>query len=159
MNKDRNTDLAKIHLAKTQLQIDDEQYRDILWTLCRVRSARELDSHGRHKVLHYFRQLGWRAKPPKHKGRRPATLDREPYLQKIEAQLTDMGLSWAYAESIAWRITGGKGQQPTSEQPGVKRLEWVREPKHFRAIITALAVEQRKRKQRNQNPENSHDHQ
>lgn len=149
MKINRNTDLAKIHLAKKDLQIDDDQYRDILWTLCRVKTSADLDAYGRAKVLQYFRQLGWKSKPPKNRGRKPGTLEREPYLQKIGALLADMGLSWTYAESIAWRVTGGKGQQPTSEQPGVEKLEWVKQQRHFRAIVTALVKEQHKRKLRN----------
>ncbi|MEJ1417002.1 MAG: phage protein GemA/Gp16 family protein [Candidatus Sedimenticola sp. (ex Thyasira tokunagai)] len=79
---------------------------------------------------------------PRRAGRVP--FNRSPYMTKIEAQLADMQLSWQYAESIAWRITGGKGKKPNSE-PGVKRLEWVCKAEHFRAIIAALEVEQTKR--------------
>ena len=79
---------------------------------------------------------------PRRAGRVP--FNRSPYMEKIEAQLADMGLSWQYAESIAYKITGGKGNKPNS-QPGVKRLEWVRKADHFRAIIAALDVEQEKR--------------
>lgn len=81
---------------------------------------------------------------PKRAGRVPANR-LDPYMTKIEALLADMGLSWQYAEAIAWRITGGKGLQPESK-PGVKRLEWVRKDEHFRGIIAALEVEQKKRK-------------
>ena len=60
-----------------------------------------------------------------------------------------MGLSWAYAESIAWRQTGGKGERP-NRQPGVKRLEWLKTDAQFRALIAALTREQQKRRQRAQ---------
>lgn len=79
---------------------------------------------------------------PRRAGRVP--FNRSPYMSKIEALLADMGLSWQYAESIAYNVTGGKGKAPNS-QPGLKRLEWVKRADHFRAIIAALHVEQEKR--------------
>lgn len=81
-------------------------------------------------------------RPPRRAGRKP--FNRSLYMDKIEAQLAEMGLSWQYAESIAWRITGGRGIKPES-RPGVKRLEWVRDPAHFKGVIAALDAEQRKR--------------
>lgn len=80
-------------------------------------------------------------KPPKRAGRVP--FNPSPYMDKIEAQLADMGLSWQYAEAIAWRLTGGKGER--SGQPGMARLEWVRKREHFEGIIAALQKEQKKR--------------
>lgn len=80
-------------------------------------------------------------KPPKRAGRVP--FNRSPYMVKIEAQLADMGLSWQYAEAIAWRLTGGKGER--TGQPGMVRLEWVKKREHFEGIIAALQKEQKKR--------------
>jgi len=42
----RRAQLAKIHIAKKELGLDDETYRSMLWTIARVRSASDLDSHG-----------------------------------------------------------------------------------------------------------------
>lgn len=78
-------------------------------------------------------------RPPKRAGRKP--FNRSPYMEKIEAQLADMGLPWSYAEAIAWRITGGRGLAPGAK-PGVERMEWVRNAKDFRGIIGALEKEQ-----------------
>lgn len=89
---------------------------------------------------------------PKRAGRVPKTLDRDPLLWKIEAQLTDLGLPWEYAEKIAWRITGGKGTKPGG-QPGVQRMEWVTDPRDLRAVIAALHVEQKKRRAKLQGTE------
>lgn len=81
--------------------------------------------------------------PPRRAGRVP--FNPSPYMAKIEAMLAEMGLSWQYAEAIAWRITGGRGLRPGG-QPGQQRLEWVRGQKHFEGIIAALEVEQTKRR-------------
>lgn len=69
----------------------------------------------------------------------PANLEREPYLQKIEALLADMGLPWSYAEKVAQNITGGKKPE------AIKRLAWVKRDDHFRGIIAALDKQHGKR--------------
>lgn len=140
----RRKDLAKIHLAKKQLGLDDEQYRDLLWVVARVRSSADLDEFGRKKIINHLRDCGATFKAPKRSGKRPHNYNRLPeYITKVEALLTDMGLSWAYADSIARNITGGKGN-PTS-QPGVDKLAWVKKDTHWRALIAALYAEQEKR--------------
>jgi len=47
----RRRDLATIHMVKKQLGMDDAAYRDILWSVARVRSSSELDQAGRSKLL------------------------------------------------------------------------------------------------------------
>lgn len=54
----RRRDLARIHLAKKELALDDEAYRDLLWAIARVRSAADLDWTGRRRVLEHLRKLG-----------------------------------------------------------------------------------------------------
>jgi len=57
----RNAELGKIHIAVKDLCLDRDTYEDILWTVARVRSAADLDSQGRFKLLAHFRALGWKA--------------------------------------------------------------------------------------------------
>lgn len=59
----RRTDLAKIHVAKKELRLNDDEYRDLLWSVCRVRSAKDLDFMGRQKLLIQLQSLGWRPAP------------------------------------------------------------------------------------------------
>lgn len=47
----RKGDLAAIHVAKKNLGWDDDTYRDILWTVCHVRSSADLDFAGRRRFL------------------------------------------------------------------------------------------------------------
>ncbi len=143
-NQSRQTELAKIHIGKKQLGMDDEIYRDMLWTVARVRSASDLDEFGRKKIIDHMKKCGVKfiSKKQRHKGA-PNNLDRVAYLQKIEAQLADMKLPWSYAEKIAYNITGGKGEH--QEQPGIEKLDWIKKAKHFDAIIAALYNEQQKR--------------
>lgn len=61
MNKgSRVVDLAKIHLAKKGLGMDDSAYRAMLHAIVGVDSAKTLDNSGRGKVLWHLRRLGWR---------------------------------------------------------------------------------------------------
>lgn len=53
----RNAELAEIHIAKKDANMADDSYRDMLWTLGRVRSAADLDYAGRHRVLDHLRKL------------------------------------------------------------------------------------------------------
>lgn len=67
----RNNHLAMIHIAAQQLGLDDSTYRDMLWTVARVRSAKDLDNAGREAVLKHLAACGW--KDPRHAShRRPA---------------------------------------------------------------------------------------
>lgn len=73
----RNIDLAKIHIAKQQLDMSDDTYRDMLWSIGRVRSAKDLDLPGREAVLSHLKACGF-----KDVGRRPA-----PYKKGSQAAL------------------------------------------------------------------------
>lgn len=125
--------LAQIHIARQQLGLSDEDYRAILARTAGVRSAKDLNDNGVSRVLNEFKRLGWQPKPSRRAGRKPNTFNKRAALHKIEAQLADMGLSWAYAEAIARR------------QTGIEKLEWLRSAQHFRGVIAALEVEQEKR--------------
>ena len=64
---------ALIHVAKTQLGLDDERYRDLLRSTCGVESAKELDYIQYDKLLKRFRELGFKVSHKKG--------HRQPYLQ------------------------------------------------------------------------------
>lgn len=132
----RRRELAAIHSAKRELGLDDETYRAMLQKVAGVRSAADLDIDGRQSVLTHLKASGWQGVPRKrvaqHPGR-PHNLDREPLLQKIEAQLADMGAPWGYADSIAKR------------QTGIAKVAWLRSLDQLRGVVAALAKEQKKR--------------
>ncbi len=51
--------LAKIHIAKKALGLDDDTYRDLLERIAGVRSARELQHIHLMELQREFRRLGW----------------------------------------------------------------------------------------------------
>ena len=54
--------LAKIHIAKKELQLTDESYRDILQLHFKVASAGQLDERQATVLLNHFRAKGWKPK-------------------------------------------------------------------------------------------------
>lgn len=56
----KRKDIQLIHIAKQQLNMDDETYRAMLWTCARVKSSTELDFAGRKKVLDHLKACGFK---------------------------------------------------------------------------------------------------
>ena len=104
----RRRDLATIHMVKKHLGMDDAAYRDILWSVARVRSSSELDQAGRNKLLDHFRACGWKPTPKVNEWAfiDKAAPDRRPLLKKICMVCKSMGVGKAYAEGAAQRQTG-----------------------------------------------------
>lgn len=121
-----------------QLGIGDEERRNILRSVAGVSSTSALDLDKAEAVLEHLRRAGAK-RPAKAVGRYPNTpknLDRRAMLQKIEALLADMKLSWAYANAIAERQTLASGAIPY--------LGWVPD-KDLVGVIAAL--DRKKKKQ------------
>lgn len=53
-------DLAKIHIAKKELGLDDDTYRGVLWARYHKESAADLSDFQAADLLDLFRQKGWR---------------------------------------------------------------------------------------------------
>ncbi len=128
---------AQIHIARKQLGLDDETYRQMISTTtngkrsCADCSVRELE-----QIVARLKAAGFEARPRKRVAQHPGTphnLEREPQLQKIEALLSEMKLTWSYADAIARR------------QFGVEKVAWLRQQRELSAVIAALHVELEKR--------------
>lgn len=104
----RNSELAAIHCAKKELGLDDDTYRDLLFTVARVRSAADLDWTGRKRVLEHMktRGAGKGAKPNQWTFIDRAAADRQPLLRKICAVCRAMKVGKSYAEGVAKRQHG-----------------------------------------------------
>ena len=73
----RRRELAQIHVAKTQLGLDDDTYRAMLWTVARVKSAADLDWAGRKKVIDHLKARGFKVRPAKKSGARRLASDAQ----------------------------------------------------------------------------------
>lgn len=126
----RKRELAAIHVAKTQLGLDDDTYRAMLETLTGKRSAADLDWQGRKKVLDHLKSKGFsrqskrRADPARYKAE---------LVSKIKAQLMSFtpARSDFYADGMAMKMFG------------VERYTWC-EPGPLHKIVAALAYAQKR---------------
>ena len=136
--------IAAVHIARQQLGMDDDTYRALVRRVsadhgAEVASSAKCSDRQLCAVLDEMRRKGAQAPGAKKPGHYPGKPHNfyggamPEMVTKIEAQLADMGLSWAYADAIAKR------------QFGIARLAWVRKEDQLRSIIAALHTEQRKR--------------
>lgn len=131
----RRRDLAMIHLAAKQLGMDESTYRDMLWTVARVRSAGDLDHAGRQRVKDHLKACGFVPAPSKARKAfpgEPHNVDQHPQLQKIRALLTDAHRPWSYADAMAKRMFGKE------RVAFCDSAEWQK-------LIAALAVDKNRR--------------
>lgn len=124
--------MAKIHIARAQLGMDDATYRTMLQTHGGVSSAKELSPVGAAKVLAHLERCGFKPSAPS-KGRRPTTTkDKSPLLGKIEAMLADAKRPWSYADSMAKRMFK------------VDKASWL-DSEQMGKIVAALAYDAQRR--------------
>lgn len=101
----RKTELAKIHLAKKQLALEDDEYRAIMLSVTGKQSAGELDWQGRKRLIDHFKKLGFKVVAKTAGRARPNVApNRQRLIGKIEAQLAEDKRPWAYADAMAKRI-------------------------------------------------------
>lgn len=133
----RKAELARIHIAKAEKGMSDDEYRYMLNTVAGVTSAADLDAKGRRAVLDHL--CGNPPRPPFHKGGscypgRPKNMDmpdRKAQLDKIEALLTVGEKPWNYAHALARKICRTQDGAP------IDSLGWVPTEQLYK-IITAL---------------------
>lgn len=137
----RRRRLATIHIAAKELGIPDDDgnkaagvlstYRRMLFELTGQTSTRDMRPDQLQSVLRHLERLGWKA-PKRHRDPRPVRLGRDALISKIEAQLADTRLAWAYADGIARQMFQ------------VESVRWCK-PGQLHKIVAALAYEQEKR--------------
>lgn len=105
----RNSLIQKIHIAKTQLRLDDDTYQDILANTVGKTSCKDCNISELIKVLDQFKAQGFVVKSNKH-GKRPTASKNNPtrqqYINKIEAIIASEGLPWSYVHGICQKSFG-----------------------------------------------------
>lgn len=124
--------MAKIHIAKKDLGLDDGTYRDVLWRVTGKRSCKDMTIAQLQDVVKDMEKSGFKPKAaPKH-GKKPSVVGkREPLMGKIHAMLTDMGLHWNYAHGMA------------DSMFKIKRLQWLNDSQLYK-LTQALSVHQKR---------------
>lgn len=124
----RRGELARIHIAKQQLRMDEETYRNMLWTVGRVKSAADLDFAGRARVLEHLRGLGFQDRgAPNVRRLKKDPKDKARMLWRIRERLKVAvpPRTEAYADGMAEKMFH------------VKRLVWC-EPDQLHRLLAAL---------------------
>lgn len=128
----RRRDLATIHIAAKDLALSRSDYECLLWSVARVRSAGDLDAHGRQKVIQHMKSRGFKPRP---KGRSKPAQGRELLVRKVRALLINHPTGRkadAYADGIARQMFE------------VERFEWLK-PDQLRKLVQALEVDRKRR--------------
>jgi phage gp16-like protein len=131
-NQFKQAELAKIHIAKKELGMDDDTYRAMLKQLTGFSSSKDLNADERRKVLEHLKKAGFKGQHPGKPHNLPSNSPRSAKLGKIEALLADGKLPWAYAVAIAGRMYDKE------------RLEFCSDDE-LTGIIAALVNDQKKR--------------
>jgi len=130
----RRRDLAKIHIAKKQLGMDDATYREMLFNVTGFQSAADLNRTQRWAVITHLKARGFRSRHDSAKSsgmNRTTAARRAPLLSKIGAILADLRLPWAYADGMAKRMFG------------VDKVRWLR-PDQLHKVTAALIYHQKR---------------
>lgn len=130
--------MAQIHIAKNQLNMDDDNYRDVLKHITGKDSCREMKTSELVDVVKEMKRLGFKPsstdRSVKKHGKKPSvTQSKEALISKIEAMIADLNLSWDYVHGMANRMFA------------IERVQWLDEQKLYK-LTQALAVYQRKQK-------------
>ncbi|MCP8465213.1 regulatory protein GemA [Pseudomonas sp. ZM23] len=131
----RNVNLAKIHIAKAQLGLDDDAYRALLGRVAGVRSAKELGPRQVAQVLAEFQRLGWKPES-KQQGRATPKVpqNRQVVLKKITALLASATRPWSYADAMAKHMFQRE------------RVEWLDDSQLYR-LMQALIIDRSRHEQ------------
>jgi phage gp16-like protein len=125
----RRTLLAKIHIAKKDLSLDDSAYRAVL-ARYGVESSGGLDMRGLEKLLTHFEQLGWVSTPKQAKPRinaeHIAVPDSSPHARQKRYAL-------ALAKALDWSLVGL--QKRIKRQFGVENILWLNDQTSLQTLI------------------------
>jgi phage gp16-like protein len=132
----RKAALAKIHIAKTQLAMEDADYRAMLQRVANVGSAADLMPWQVDAVLKEMRRLGFSDPKGAKRAERPyARPGNEAMMRRIEKNLAAAMLPWTYAEAMSRRMFG------------IYKLQWLGYD-NLRKLNAALEIAKRRREKR-----------
>lgn len=127
----RRAMLAKIHLARKALNMDETAYRAMLMRIAGVDSAGQMNEIQLDKILKEMQRLGFR--PQNKRGKTPRSgKDNRPSMAKIGAILADLQLPWAYAHGMGKKMVGKENLTFCT-------------PEELRKVLQALIIHQKRK--------------
>lgn len=98
--------IAKIHVGKQQLNMEDDVYRQFLYEITGQDSCKEMDLFQLQRVMAKMERLGFNP-TRKNIGAKPLhKTDVSAMMNKLAALLATSGKSWAYANGMARHMFG-----------------------------------------------------
>lgn len=129
-----NSALARIHIAKKELALTDEAYRDILHHYFQVDSAKELNERQARDLINLFKAKGWQPR-----------FDGQKQQRKTDGQYLEIKPGPAAKQQrkvlALWHALGydiNKIHARVKKQFGVNRFEWLEDSKALHILITDL---------------------
>jgi hypothetical protein len=117
----RRAELAKIHVAKKRLGLDDATYRGIVARVCSGKtSAGDLDEAERSKLLDEFKQRFGFREGNSYTKKLSDFPDREPQMQLIRCQWADLQALGALTDA-----SDGSLMKFIQRTTGIARIEWL----------------------------------
>ena len=114
--------VAKVKIAQKQLCMDDDAYRDLLFSIAKQRSASKLKVWELENVLKRMAQLGFKAKPAKSAGdRKQADDGQSKMIRALWLELHEAGKVRDSSERAL--VNFAKGQFKITS--GIEALQWL----------------------------------
>ena len=129
----RKSLIARIHIGKNQLGLDDETYRSLLANATGKTSCTEMSDGELHQVLNVMVQKGFKSSSSFWGNRPSPSEDKKIYLAKITVLLIKHNLPKEYADGIAKRSFK------------VDFIHWLR-PWQLKKVVQMLSVYDRNKK-------------
>lgn len=130
-----SADLAKIHIAKKELGLTDEAYRDMLHLHFQVDSAKDLKPQQVVVLLNKFRAKGWRPKTNVKKGRK-GTGKSANFKEIVGQNARQKKYILALWNALGYDVA--KLDARCKKQFGVERFEWLKDEHALFVLVTDL---------------------
>lgn len=127
----RKSLLARIHIGKKQLRLEDAEYREMLNQVTGKRSCSDMHISELYLVLKRLEKSGFKTKKRQF-GKRPnPSKGSAALMSKVEAILADNKLHWNYAHGMAKRMFK------------VEKVDWLSADQLWR-LVAALEKQQQR---------------
>ncbi|MBU4273997.1 MAG: regulatory protein GemA [Planctomycetes bacterium] len=127
--------LAKIHIAKKELNLTDEAYRDMLHLHFQVSSAKDLKPQQVIVLLNKFRAKGWRPKTNVKNGRK-GTGKSANFKEIVGPNARQKKYILALWNALGYDVA--KLDARCKKQFNVERFEWLKDEHDLFVLVTDL---------------------
>lgn len=131
--------LAKIHIAKKDLGLDEAAYRAVL-AAHGVESSGAMDMKGLEKLLAHFEKLGWQ---PTLKQAKPRINNDHITVPQGTAHAAQKRYALALAKALGWSLVGL--QKRIKQQFGVENILWLNDQGALQTLIRDMVKRCRKK--------------